>query len=56
MRCFVKEVATPIYINIFEIGDHGGQVVESLTLAREVVVRYLPPPWCVLYEQRQISP
>ena len=36
MRCFVKEVAMPIYINIFYIGDHGGQVVESLTLAREV--------------------
>ena len=54
MRCFVKEITTPIYINIFYTGDHGGQVVESLTLAREVVVRYLPPPWCVLYEQRQI--
>ena len=54
MRCFVKEVATPININIFQIGDHGGQVVESLTLAEEVVVRYLPSPWWVLYEQRQI--
>ena len=29
-------------------------MVESLSLAREVLVRYLPPPWCVLYEQRQI--
>ena len=31
-------------------------MVESLTHAREVMVRYLPPPLCVLYEQRQITP